>query len=187
MKPTSVVAGLALAIVVAGCASRAATSGTVSAVGSRPESSSANTSAPASSSPGTGSAGLWNVTFVQPPLTAVHPNGTSQETIVVNPDGTIDTYTFAGAVARAEYINTPGGVAEGTWAPDGKMSGTFDLSCSSSDAVVDTQPTPRHSKPLTVNLGVIPGACANGHMTALGYAKAFANNGHWTFVVVKAR
>ncbi len=105
---------------------------------------------------------------------------------MVNRDGTVDTYTFAGAVARAEYINTPGGVAEGTWAADGKMTATFDLSCTSSDDVVDTQRIPGHAKPLSVNLGVVPGACSDGRMTALGYAKAFAHNGHWSFAVVKA-
>lgn len=179
----SLVAGLAL-LAVAGCASTSTPTG--ASPGGRPASASASTTAPASSATGKGTSGSWNVTFVEPPLTDIHPSGTSLETIVVNRDGTVDTYTFAGAVARAEYINTPGGVAEGTWAADGTMTGTFDLSCTSSGDVVDTQRIPGHTKPLSVNLGAMPSACSDGHMNALGYARAFAHNGHWSFTVVKA-
>ncbi len=186
MKATGIVCGLALIAAVAGCTSSPP-------AGSGPRSGGGSTTAPASTSvpanPPSGKAksGLWKVAFVEPPLAGDEHKGSSLETIVVNPDGTVDTYTFAGALARAEYINTPGGVAEGTWGPDGKMTGAFDLSCSSSDDVVDTQRVPGHSKPMSANLGVVPGACTGGHMTALGYAKAFARNGHWSFAVVKAR
>lgn len=129
-----------------------------------------------------------SATLIPPLIHGVHQSGQTAVTIVVNPDGSVDSYIWltGGAAARAEYITTATGVLEGSWNANGKSAGTFRLSCNAKDDVVSTQKVPGHKNPVSLNVGREPGACVGGRLSALVAAVDQAKANRFSYVVRKS-